>query len=256
MDALGGWLRQVVAAVLLAALIDLLLPNRTMQRYVRLVAGLFILLTLASPLLSWIKGDMPAKVAAGIEWAEREPVGAKDEGQLAQIMAEAKRIGDVQTGQAAKLAVAGLKTQIKTAVEQEEGVAVADVEVSAVVTKEGAIEVSGVTVALTAAAANGAVPRASAPIADVEPVAPVRVDIDLGQVASEPDSESDSEPDSEPATQPDAGGDRPAIAQPADDAADGTPAEAGQSRRIAALIAGRFGIGTDKISVVAANAQQ
>ena len=41
-EALGVWLRQVVAAVLLAALIDLLLPNRTMQRYVRLVAGLFI----------------------------------------------------------------------------------------------------------------------------------------------------------------------------------------------------------------------
>ncbi|MEK0314269.1 stage III sporulation protein AF [Cohnella sp. 56] len=233
MEALGGWLRQVVAAVLLAALIDLLLPNRTMQRYVRLVAGLFILLTLASPLLSWVKGDMSAKVAAGIQWAEREPYGESGEGELAQIMAEAKRIGGTRNDQAAKLAVAELESQIKAAVEREAGVAVDDVTVDAVVMKDGTMDVDGVTVRLGGAASTESASDGRAPIAEVEPVAPVQVDIAIDAAGGSP------------------GGDMPAAASPAED---DMPADAGQTQQISALIAGRFGIGTDRIEVKSASA--
>lgn len=227
-EALGGWLRQVVAAVLLAALIDLLLPNRTMQRYVRLVAGLFILLTLAGPLLSWIQGDMDAKLAAGIEWAEREPVGGEDGSQLEAILAEAKRIGAGRDEQAAELAVTGLEAQIKAVVEQEEGAAVKTVEVEAAPSADGTLAVEAVKIRLaapgTAAAAEG-----GEPVAEVEPVAPVVVDIDIGTDADNGKNDDRAEP-AAAQTGP----------QPADD---------GLVGRIAALIAGRFGIGTSKVEV-------
>lgn len=230
-EALGGWLRQVVAAVLLAALIDLLLPNRTMQRYVRLVAGLFILLTLAGPLLSWIQGDMDAKLAAGIEWAERGPADGEDGedgGQLEAIMAEAKRIGADRDEQAAELAVTGLEAQIKAVVEQEEGMAVKAVEVKAAPSADGTLAVEAVKIRLagpgTAAAAEG-----GEPVAEVEPVAPVVVDIDIGTDA---DNGKESERAEPAAAQ--------TGAQPTDDGLEG---------RIAAVVAGRFGIGTSKVEV-------
>ncbi|MDG0813207.1 stage III sporulation protein AF [Cohnella rhizosphaerae] len=232
MEALGGWLRQVVAAVLLAALIDLLLPNRTMQRYVRLVAGLFILLTLAGPLLSWIKGDMEAKLTAGIEWAEREPAGGDDGSQLEAILAEAKRIGAGRDEQAAKLAVAGLEAGIKTVVEQEEGVVVEAVEVTATPAADGALTVERVKVRL--ADSNTVIAAESdEPIAEVDPVSPVVVDIDIGADTDKGE-----------------GGDRavPAAAQNAAGQADD-----GREGRIAALVAGRFGIGTSKVDVYGAS---
>ncbi|MDG0789783.1 stage III sporulation protein AF [Cohnella ginsengisoli] len=173
MEALGGWLRQVVAAVLLAALIDLLLPNRTMQRYVRLVAGLFILLTLAGPLLSWIQGDMDAKLAAGIEWAEREPVGGEDGSQLEAIMAEAKRIGAGRDEQAAQLAVAGLEARIKAVVEQEEDVKVDSVKVSAEQAADGTLAVEAVQIRLVVPEA-GIAAEGGEPIAEVKTVSPGR----------------------------------------------------------------------------------
>ncbi|CAI6055402.1 stage III sporulation protein AF [Cohnella sp. JJ-181] len=238
MEALGGWLRQVVAAVLLAALIDLLLPNRTMQRYVRLVAGLFILLTLAAPLLTWIQGDMDAKLAAGIEWAEREPGMEEDEGELAWIMAEAKRIGDGRNDQAAELAATGLEAQIRSAVEQEEGVTVDGVDVQAAWSADGTLEVGAVTVRLKPSGrAERTADASDAPIAAVDPVEPVTVDIDVGE-ARGPDGpavRADAEVDGEP------------------DAVD--EAAAARAGRIAALIAGRFGIATARIDVVPAGRQ-
>ncbi|MFC3800120.1 stage III sporulation protein AF [Cohnella sp. GCM10012308] len=229
-EALGGWLRQVVAAVLLAALIDLLLPNRTMQRYVRLVAGLFILLTLAGPLLSWIQGDMDVKLAAGIEWAEREPLDGNNGSQLEAIMAEAKRIGAGRDEQAAKLAVSGLEAQIKAAVEQEENVKVDSVEVRAEPAPDGMIAVEAVKVRLAASEAE-ITADSGEPIAEVESVSPVVVDIEVGE-----GTDGSGETESDLAVH--------AAAQE-QEAADG-----GRDGRIAALIAGRFGIGTAKVEVV------
>ncbi|GIM44559.1 hypothetical protein DNHGIG_01080 [Collibacillus ludicampi] len=44
------WLKKVILVVLLAVLLDLLLPNGTMQRYVKMVMGFLIILTMLSPI--------------------------------------------------------------------------------------------------------------------------------------------------------------------------------------------------------------
>ncbi|WP_019639158.1 stage III sporulation protein AF [Paenibacillus fonticola] len=48
---LAQWLKEIIFVVLMAAFIDLLLPNRSMERYVKLVVSLLILLTLISPVM-------------------------------------------------------------------------------------------------------------------------------------------------------------------------------------------------------------
>lgn len=46
------WLKKIILLVLLAAFLDLILPNTSMQRYVKMVMGLIILLTILSPVFS------------------------------------------------------------------------------------------------------------------------------------------------------------------------------------------------------------
>lgn len=49
---LTDWLRKLILLVLLAAIVDLILPNTNMQRYARMVIGLLIILTMLTPILS------------------------------------------------------------------------------------------------------------------------------------------------------------------------------------------------------------
>lgn len=46
------WLKKIILLVLLAAFLDLILPNTSMQRYVKMVMGLILLLTIISPVFS------------------------------------------------------------------------------------------------------------------------------------------------------------------------------------------------------------
>lgn len=69
---LSDWLRDIIAVILLAVLVELLLPNKAMQRYARLVVGLFILLTILSPVLRLFQEDIGSKLDAGIRmWNDR-----------------------------------------------------------------------------------------------------------------------------------------------------------------------------------------
>lgn len=51
MDWLGGWLKAIIMVIMLATFVDLLLPSSKMQRYVKTVVSLFVLLTLLSPVM-------------------------------------------------------------------------------------------------------------------------------------------------------------------------------------------------------------
>lgn len=46
------WLKKIILLVLLAAFLDLILPNTTLQRYVKMVMGLILLLTIISPVFT------------------------------------------------------------------------------------------------------------------------------------------------------------------------------------------------------------
>jgi stage III sporulation protein AF len=54
---LSEWLRGIVLIILLATFVDLLIPNNSLGRYVKVVVSLIILLTILSPVISFLKDD-------------------------------------------------------------------------------------------------------------------------------------------------------------------------------------------------------
>lgn len=195
MEALAGWLKQIVAAVLLAALIDLLLPNRTMQRYVRLVAGLFILLTVSAPLLQWIRGDFSSKLAVGLNALDTSMPNSADE--MSRIETEGRKLKEKRDEDAANLAAVRLQEMIRSDIEQTEEYAVSDVRIDVGREANGKMTVRQVAVTLQETVPASAEAGAEAPSAEeasadaaetrrsgtspkiggVQPVAPVTVDV-------------------------------------------------------------------------------
>lgn len=55
---MNDWLREIIVIIMLAVFIDLLLPNDKMQRYVKVVLSLFILMAILSPIVSLLKADL------------------------------------------------------------------------------------------------------------------------------------------------------------------------------------------------------
>jgi stage III sporulation protein AF len=65
---LADWLKSIIFVLLLATFADILLPNQTMQRYVKTVMSLFILLTLLQPVVSLFhKQTSMEELFAGVE---------------------------------------------------------------------------------------------------------------------------------------------------------------------------------------------
>lgn len=69
LTALGDWLKQIILIVLLATIADLLLPTKTMQKYVRMVMGLAIVAAMLQPMVPFFKGDFADQMAKAA-WLE------------------------------------------------------------------------------------------------------------------------------------------------------------------------------------------
>lgn len=54
LEWLGNWLKQIIILIIIATLIDLILPNRSMERYVKLVMGLLMIMAILTPILQLI----------------------------------------------------------------------------------------------------------------------------------------------------------------------------------------------------------
>ncbi|MDI6893403.1 MAG: stage III sporulation protein AF [Bacillota bacterium] len=60
MAALWGWLRNIVLLLLLILSVELLLPRSTFRQYLRLVAGMILVLAVLEPVLAWLTAGGPA----------------------------------------------------------------------------------------------------------------------------------------------------------------------------------------------------
>lgn len=56
-DWLASWLKEIILVVMFAIVTDMLLPNNSMQRYIKVVVSLFILLTILSPILTLLRSN-------------------------------------------------------------------------------------------------------------------------------------------------------------------------------------------------------
>ncbi|QMV44245.1 stage III sporulation protein AF [Cohnella cholangitidis] len=235
MEGLSDWLRQIIAVILLAALIDLLLPNRTMQRYVRLVAGLFILLTLATPIMNWIKGDFTSELAAGLQSVEQNPQGAGD--QLAMIEEAGARLRDKHQMQAAELVSSRLEASIRNEVEQSEQREVRSVDVQLEHGKDGALNVAKVVVLLEPEEAVPSRTSLSSPVREVDPIAAVDVQVDVKVWSDESQASEATEGEA----------DRAAMAKEQEQTEEQVDRDT--RLRISAMIASRFGVAVRLVEV-------
>lgn len=131
MTWLGGWMREVIMIVLLAIFVDLILPSRSMERYVKLVLSLLILLTLLGPIISLLT-DAPANklnIALLKQEGNTGQLGAKNEKSLGQILAQGEQLKHKQQSQSLQWAGEEVARQMKEQIRNKTGRQVKEVEV-------------------------------------------------------------------------------------------------------------------------------
>lgn len=81
MQILSEIIKNIVVIVLITTFLDLLLPSSTMQRYVKFVMGLFILVSIINPVINLLAGNADYEVLAwqGNGLSENEEVKIKGE---------------------------------------------------------------------------------------------------------------------------------------------------------------------------------
>ncbi|WHX32857.1 stage III sporulation protein AF [Brevibacillus agri] len=172
------WLKKIILLVLLAAFLDLILPNTTLQRYVKMVMGLILLLTIISPvfsLFSLSQDDLALRLdryqqelnkPASVEWKKMTDklLGQQNEQMTAYVQAQV---------------AAAVKAKIKA----DYGVEVADVAVVIEQKQQGEPTLSRMELVIgeadSAPDQNGS--QQVQPIKPITPIAPVEVTIGEAQ---------------------------------------------------------------------------
>ncbi|MEY8746495.1 stage III sporulation protein AF [Paenibacillus tundrae] len=126
MGWLSNWLQELIMIVLLATFVDMLLPNRSMERYVKLVLSLLILLTLLSPITKLLKSDPVAELKRAMTVMESPSEG---NATLEQILAQGKRLQMNEQEQSLTWTAKELAKVMKGQIEQSTGERVQSVEV-------------------------------------------------------------------------------------------------------------------------------
>ncbi|CAG7642250.1 stage III sporulation protein AF [Paenibacillus allorhizosphaerae] len=199
MEWLSGWLKTVILVILLATFVDLLLPNHTMQRYVKTVMSLFLLLTLLQPLLSLLEKHTQIEEAlSGSLFKEGSLLlgtGAGDASSLESLPAiqqRAELLRNRQQQEARRLAETQAADLMKRKIEQTAGVKVQRVQVETAADDKGQWVIKHVSIALypesPVTPVSAADQKRTKPVAAMEPVKPVEPvaapDIRVGSDAS------------------------------------------------------------------------
>lgn len=178
MQWLSDWLKQLIIIVMLAAFVDLLLPNNAMQRYVKLVVSLFIILVLLSPIIHLL--NSPKKVEEMLTGIDSNPrMSATAIPALADIYEQGERLAQDNELQTKQLVEQQLAEQLSRSLAQATGESVQRIEVQTAKDKEGNPYIEQVQAVLAVVMEGGeeSEPPPSGdiekPIAYVEPIRPI-----------------------------------------------------------------------------------
>jgi stage III sporulation protein AF len=188
---LSGWLKSIILIILLAAFADLLLPSQKMQRYVKTVLSLFILLTLITPVFELFNKDWnPDRLIAAAE-AKQQPGRERAMASLQEIQQNADRMQQEQRTQAQELVQQQLGEGMKRDVERDGQVAVDSILVQTDFDHNGNPFISNVRIALHAIDHSGSDKAGSNKKQGVQtkqmnvvPVVPVQIDLESNKKLS------------------------------------------------------------------------
>ncbi|MBW7473556.1 stage III sporulation protein AF [Paenibacillus oenotherae] len=185
---LADWLRGIIAVVLLASFIDLLLPNRSMQRYVRLVASLIILLTILSPIISLLRGDFNARLDRSFaSWIDAPSAREVHMPTLQDIQRDAEAMRRKAQASAAALAERKLEEAMLSQIQRRTGTHVMEVavELGEDAAGMGGAVIAKVSVTIAAPEDGQAEGREQSEEAVVAVVEPVAVAVQLDGIAND-----------------------------------------------------------------------
>ncbi|KQU18386.1 hypothetical protein ASG65_06395 [Bacillus sp. Leaf13] len=83
MSFLAGWVSNIIVFVLLATVIDMLLPNSALQKYAKMVIGLLLIAIIITPILGLFNKDFDEILSAAT--SEFEDQKKKDLGNLTEM---------------------------------------------------------------------------------------------------------------------------------------------------------------------------
>lgn len=183
MEWLGNWIEQIILVLFIAMIIDLLLPNHSLERYVKLVVGLLILMTILQPILHLFLGDWKLDQLAQVFDENQFGTGQS----LAQIQEQSKLLTQAQQEEIRKQLEKGMKTWIEKQIPHRFPVEVESLHIQM---KQGADQVPEVSqVQLTVRPKkekSGESPTV------MEPVQPVNIDLSSPEEQAKPASASTS----------------------------------------------------------------
>ncbi|WJH34295.1 stage III sporulation protein AF [Paenibacillus sp. CC-CFT747] len=152
MSWLSGWLKELIVIIMLASFVDLLLPSRSMERYVKTVISLFILLVLLSPVFKLFQtGWDPDKLIPTVESSQKAlAVGGRvtDGGmqELSAILEQADKLKETNAAQAKRLVETQLSGSIQAGIERSLNLRVAEVTSAAELNDANRMEIKSVQV--------------------------------------------------------------------------------------------------------------
>ena len=181
MDWLAGWLKTVIMVIMLATFVDLLLPSNTMQRYVKTVLSLFILLTLLTPVLQLFQKDWNMdQLLSQAEKEQNEKTmlagGFGNQSQMKSLEAitkDANKIQDAEQKKTQQLVQTQLAGLIKEDLQKQTEWPIEEVQVQVQVDNNGKPSISSVRVTLDDIETKKEPAMTSKSIAAMEPVKPV-----------------------------------------------------------------------------------
>jgi stage III sporulation protein AF len=189
---LSSWVKEILVVVLIATFADMLLPNKSMQRYVKTVIGLFLLMLLLSPVLRLFRMDWDTdKLLRSIDQQSRivtQPALAQPpSASLTAVRQEAERLKALGDASAKQLVEAKLAESIRLEVASRFGENPPEVQVATALDAQGTLSVTSVRVVLAPAGRSLA---AESQMEPVQPIAPIRPFAPVGSDEAAPASAS------------------------------------------------------------------
>lgn len=186
MQWFNDWLKMVITIVMFAAFIDLLLPSSKMQRYVKTVLSLFILLTLLSPVLDLFRSNWDVdKLLAEAEVKHKGTglgrLSDSPNGSLQAIEDQGLRLKDAQNQQALVLAEKQIAEAIKESIRVETAYEPQQVDVLTSNDSEGNPYIKNINVIMhDKASAVSTAPAEESKPKSIAAVKPIQIQVQVG----------------------------------------------------------------------------
>lgn len=177
---LGEWIQHIVLLILMATFLDLLVPSSAMKKYVRMVVGLLIIMIILSPLLDLLQLDHERMMQSVDELfkAEQDTMGE-------QLEKQTEELGELQDEAVMSEVELLWAQEMKRDLGMNVDALISEVEIDLQIVHDQ-VDVQQVVIYLTEAE-DVPISEEVESIAVVQPVQPIKVEINAHSTASNND---------------------------------------------------------------------